>query len=120
MDRVFNDFIYCPYCGKKLDNNSNQQNNANVLKETAAYNYKANPIYKKIKYCVACSVICVLFTLLPFAVVATVYSMRAMDSIKLNCSNLAIKYYKKSLFWSIVAILSTIGIVIIAEVLEIF
>ena len=117
MYKVYNDFTYCPYCGKKLDYNLNEESLGN-LKEII--DYKENPMYKKARYCMSSAVICVLFTLLPFAIIATVYAMKAMDSVKLNYSHLAKRYYKISIFWSTISILSAVGIVVAAEILSIF
>lgn len=120
MDKVYNDFTYCPYCGKKLSDHLNSQDKTSNSKEIINYNYKENHMYKKARYCMSSAVICVLFTLLPFAIIATVYAMKAMDSVKLNYSNLAKKYYKISVFWSTISILSAVGIVVAAEILSIF
>lgn len=115
----YNDFTYCPYCGKILSDDSNKQDAENEQEEIINYNYKENPVYKKAKRCMSSAVICILFTLLPFAIVATVYAMRAMDSVKLNYTNLARRYCTKSIFWSTISIISAISIVVVAEILSI-
>lgn len=115
----YNEFNYCPYCGKKLSDNNNKQIEEDSSNEIINYNYKENPVYKKAKYCMSSAVICVLFTLLPFAIVATAYAMRAMDSVKLNYTNLAQRYCKKSIFWSTISIISVVGIVVTAEILSV-